>query len=134
LHNIGLGIAVYRENKGKYPPDLKTLLDEGYIDDAQTFVSPLDMDPPTLNGLKTSYVYIGTPVPQRPDPRIPFVYTRRGLNRRNVLYADHAVGTLHGRGFGRISAQEAYESVVEELGDRATDERKRELREFFGIR
>jgi hypothetical protein len=137
LHNIGLGIAMYREDHdGQFPPNLKTLLDDGYLDDEAVFRHPDDHNAPAVDGLKTSYVYIGTPLPRNLDPRTPIAYTRGGVlrqGRRNVLFDDNAVMETRGKNFQRMDVRQAYEDIVRKLGDRATDERKKELREFFGL-
>jgi hypothetical protein len=135
LHNLGIGLMMYREDKGDYPPNLKALLDENYIDAEELFVSPADQNPPVVDGLPTSYVYIGTPLPDNLPAQVPLVYTRRGVfgPERNVLFVDIAVMGIRGNRFGRIRAQEAYDKVVEKLGDKATDERKKELQKFFGL-
>jgi hypothetical protein len=137
LHNIGLGIATYRAaHQHEYPPNLKALLDDGHVYDQAVFLSPGDQNPPTVDGLKTSYVYIGTPLPRNLDSRTPIAYTRGGVlrkGRRNVLFHDNAVQQIRGKNFQRLDADRAYEQIVQKLGDRATDERKKELREFFGL-
>jgi len=41
LHNVGLGISMYRSaHNGAFPPDLQDLLREGYVDDSSIFEWP----------------------------------------------------------------------------------------------
>lgn len=137
LHNIGIALAIWQEDHdGAFPPNLKALVDDRYIEDVAVFVSPSDPDPPTVDGLRTSYVYIGTPLPGGMDPGTPLAYTREGIfpGRRNVLFRDIAVMTWGRHRLDcRMPAQDAYDDIVKKLGEQATDQRKKELREFFGL-
>jgi len=99
LHQIGLGIAMYKNDmRGQYPPNLKTLLDKGYIDDAEVFVSPGDESPPLVDGLRCGYVY--RKPERRANPNTIICYTRPGVfaDGSNVLFADLAVVWVAGPG------------------------------------
>jgi hypothetical protein len=135
LRAIGTAVLQYRRQHDRYPPNLKSLVDAGIIEDAEVLVSPMDDNPPTVNGLKTSYVYIGGPLPLDLPHETPICYTRSGVvpGERNVLFADMVVRAAHGDNFQRIQPRTAYQQLVTALGKEATDERKAELREFFGI-
>jgi type II secretory pathway pseudopilin PulG len=136
LHFIGMAIDAYRTAyDGQYPPTLAHLLEEGYLDSAEVLVSPADESPRTVNGVRTSYVYIGTPLPENVPNDLPIAYTRPGVfdSRQNVLYPDLSV-RKHGGTQAAIAAQirdEAGDPVAESLNGSLTEERKEELREFL---
>jgi len=143
LHDIGLGIAMYREgNNDDYPPDLEPLLDKGFLESPEVFVDPADKAPVQRGaaGFRYSYEYVGT-VPAAVPGNVIMAYSRRGIYPagRNVLCADVAVlwvseAELHNpNGNPRTSLRASYEAVVKAFGDKLTDERKAELKKFYEV-
>jgi len=98
LEKIAVAIDEYREeNTGRFPPDFKTLLDAGLIDDPSILLCPsqtrLGTDP-SFAGTDTSYNYArpvdaltGEPLPED----MPIVWDSRDRHQPqmvNVVYAD----------------------------------------------
>jgi len=141
LHNIGLAIAMYSaDHNEQFPPNLKALVDGKYIENADGFVSPNDNAPPMRDGIRTSYVFVGE-IPPRTDPATIICYTRRGIapEGRNVLCRDMAVifvrerNLANPRGPRRTSLRASYDAVVKAYGDNLTEERKKQLKEFYEV-
>lgn len=65
LKHIAVGLTMYaHENEGWYPPELGTLLEEGYLDDPFTFQCPkaasrIQMEVEDWSKLPSDYVYCG---------------------------------------------------------------------------
>jgi len=140
LRQIGTSIEKYRQdNNGQYPPTLKTLVDKKYAKDMGMFITPGDANPPVVNGLKCSYVYIGTPLPAKIPASTIICYTRPGVfaRQRNVLHADLAArSTWHG-GRGPMRNPRGgndFAVITKLLGDALTEARKKELAKFYGVR
>jgi type II secretory pathway pseudopilin PulG len=136
LHNIGLAVETYRqEYDGHYPPSLAHLTEADYLS-PEVLVSPADENPPAVDGVKTSYVYVGTPLPQNVPPDMPIAYTRAGVfpKRQAVLCADNSIRKAER---ARMAAtlqddpQEDRYPIIEQLNESLTEERKEELREFL---
>jgi hypothetical protein len=142
LHNIGLGLAMYRnDDDGKYPDSLAELVDRGYLADASPLIDPNDPDPQPLAGgkYKTSFEFVGALPPQVPPDTI-IAYSRKGVypQGRNVLYVDNAVmyvseWQLQQPGEPRTSLQASYDGVVAAYGNDLTPEIDARLRKFYEI-
>jgi tetratricopeptide (TPR) repeat protein len=79
LHNIGLGIQMYRNAHGEtYPPDLEVVFGEGYLADRELLHWP---------GLELRYVI---PTTDRPTDVVAYFWPATG-GGANVLYSDNAV-------------------------------------------
>ncbi|MCK4376317.1 MAG: hypothetical protein KAX19_13355, partial [Candidatus Brocadiae bacterium] len=141
LHNIGLGIAMYRADNDEYPQSLEDLYD-WYVDAEEIFVDPVDTAPVQRGdlGLRYSYEYVGR-IPSEVPASTIICYSRKGVHPggRNVLYVDMAVmwvseEDLHDPlGGARTSLRQSYDAVVAALGDQLPPERDAELREFYEI-
>jgi hypothetical protein len=136
LHHIGLGLMMYaQDHNGHFPPDLKLVMDGGYVDDANIFVSPADPNPPIRGGIPCSYEYIGAIDSTKLNPANVIAYTRSGVFRhgRNVLYRDCAVQWAPGVGLTnpRFDLLQSYEDALKALGPDATEEAKAQLKKFF---
>jgi len=140
---IGRGIRRYRDaHEGATPSDLETLLRSGYLGDPKVLVDPNDLAPaqPGVMTVKCSYEYVGALPPAVPEGVI-ICYARKGIypDHRIVLHADGVVewvgeSSLHGdKGIPRTSLHASYEAVVKAFGNGLTEERRAELREFYGI-
>ena len=143
LHNIGLGIAMYRaDHDDAYPPDLGALLTEGYLDGKESLLDPSDVKPVSVgkDGLPCSYEYIGT-IPRGAPPGTTIVYTRKGIypDGRNALYEDFAVmwvseADLHDpNGKPRMSLRVSYQALMDSCGADMTEEQKARLKVFFEV-
>ncbi len=144
LHNIALGLAMYEAAHGRFPPDLESILEESFVDDAAVFIDQNDTELVERRGegeeFRSSYVYVG-PYPKKIDPATIVVYTRPGIyeDGRNVLYVDGGVGWLTEQqlrdpdGSPRTSLAASYRAMVEALGEALTEERDAELREFYEV-
>jgi tetratricopeptide (TPR) repeat protein len=79
LHNIGLGIQMYRNAHGEtYPPDLEAVFEDGYLADRELLHWP---------GLGLRYVI---PTTDRPTDVVAYFWPPTG-GGANVLYSDSAV-------------------------------------------
>lgn len=87
LKGIGLAALTYAEdNDGKFPPDLKTLIEAGSINQ-KTLISPLDDDP----GEEGSYIYLGSGLTNEMDPGLIVAYEKTenaGGEGTTVLFLD----------------------------------------------
>jgi len=141
LHQIGILIEVYRqEHNAQYPPTLKALVDKKYTEDLTLFIAPGDENPPVVNGLKCSYVYIGTPLPKKIPSATIICYTRAGVFRRlhNILYADYTASSTWGGNGGPLrnprNRKGDFPIITKLLGPALTEARKKELAKFYGVR
>jgi hypothetical protein len=143
LHNIGLGIAMHRAaHDDAYPPDLRALLTEGYLDDREMLLDPSDAKPVPVggNGPPCSYEYIGQ-IPRGAPPDTIIAYTRKGIypDGRNVLYEDVAVmwvpeADLHDpQGDPRKSLRASYQALMDSCGPDMAEEQKARLKVFFEV-
>jgi len=103
LHRIGIGVALYSNNKGKYPTDLATLWDKGvgYLDDPIVFICPATEKP---------YQYVlGITTAAMPDTVIAYSESGGQMgNGRNVLF--------HG-GFAKyIPAEKDFQTALLKYG------------------
>jgi hypothetical protein len=139
LHNIGLAISQYRaDNNQEYPPNLKILLDKRYLTKPSVLVAPGDENPPVIDGMKCSYVYVGTPFPKKAPMGAIIAYTRPGVyaEGRNELYADFAVMFMRGRrdaGLQNRRLRNEFATIAKLLGPALTEARKKELAKFYGV-
>ncbi|MGD2175486.1 MAG: hypothetical protein PVJ27_08790, partial [Candidatus Brocadiaceae bacterium] len=86
LHNLGLAMAMYtREHDGRYPPNLEALFPEGYLDDRDVLVSPVD---------GRSRVVYRHPSPSAPAGEVVAYYPTHATDGANVLFADGSVRWL----------------------------------------
>jgi hypothetical protein len=140
LHMIGLGIARHSAaHDYTYPPDLRTLLAEGYVEDAATFLDPSDGHPPPGDP-PSSYVYVG-PITRFAPSNVIICYSRRGISRegRNVLHVDNSVrwvreADLHDPdGDPRTSLVASYAALVRAYREHLTPEEDARLRRFYEI-
>jgi hypothetical protein len=140
LHNIALGIAQYKEDKGAYPPNLKALFDAGYNTNLSEFIAPGDENPPLVDGMRCSYVYVGTPFPKNAPAGAIICYTRRGVYKdgRNVAFADGAVQFIKNGRFQSIDnprLKNEFTTIAKLLGRAAmTNARIQELAKFYGVK
>jgi len=139
LHNIALGIAHYKEEKGVYPPNLKALFDVGYNTALSEFIAPGDDNPPIVDGMKCSYVYVGTPFPKNAPAGAIICYTRPGVYKdgRNVAFADCGVQFVkNGRfqGIDNPRLKNEFATIAKLLGKAMTNARMHELAKFYGVK
>jgi prepilin-type processing-associated H-X9-DG protein len=138
LKQIGTGIAMYRnENNGQMPPSLAELR-ETVLQSSKVFVCPATDKTKKVNGLKTGYKYVG-PLPGEVPPMVIIAYDRKGNHSggRNCLFRDFHVEFVKNQelrsGEGYESLEQSYEKVMKACGEDLTDERKKELQEFYEI-
>jgi hypothetical protein len=140
LHNIGLAISQYRvDNNQEYPPNLKILLDKRYLNGPAVLVSAGDENPPIIDGMKCSYVYVGTPFPKKTPMGAIIAYTRPGVyaDGRNALHADSAVIFLRrrrGAALRNPRLRNEFAAIAKLLGPALTEARKKELEKFYGTK
>ena len=78
LHNIGIGISMYRQDhKGDYPPDLQAVAKD-YIPDSSTFTSP--------SGPDVRLIYTPPGKDAKPTDVVAYFW-RPGEGSANVLFA-----------------------------------------------
>ncbi len=94
VHAIGLAIEMYRsKHGGVYPPNLRVLLDQGFLDDQGILQSPFDPD------AKLVYEQPGS----HPEPASVIAYLWHPKDREaTVLYADDAVGRVYADSDGNL--------------------------------
>jgi prepilin-type processing-associated H-X9-DG protein len=90
LKQIGLGIAMYKEDHGgRLPANLAELVNGKYISAKQVFKCPRDAKPEEIAGLATSYHYVGAlPPDAKPDAVVAYDASPGNHGGRNVLFAD----------------------------------------------
>ena len=143
LHNIGLGLQMYRNaNEDRYPPNLFVLLDKGYLEDEDVLVDPADWEPvlDDETGTLYSYQYVG-PVPSEVPENFIVCYSRKGVyeDGRNVLYADGAAdwveeADLHAAGGARgMSLEECYRWAAGHWDGELSEKDDARLKKFFEV-
>lgn len=147
LHCLGTAIQFYPHRYGAYPDGLDVLYAQGTMGDncKSLLLDPLDARPLPLgeSGMLCSYQYVGGVPGSIPEETI-IAYSRKGIHtgERVVLYADRARTVewvseteLHsGAQAGRHSLRASYEAVAGALGDKLTEQRDAQLREFYEVR
>ncbi|MFW6188901.1 MAG: hypothetical protein ACOC7T_00575 [Planctomycetota bacterium] len=143
LHNIGLGLAMYRQgHQGRFPSELEDLIEAGFLDTAEVFIDPTDQNPRVRGGrgLRYSYRYPGA-LPADVPPNMIVCYSRKGIypEGRNVLYVDQRVEfvdeselTSPGGAQG-MSLPECYRWLIEHHGEVLSDEQKARFKEFYEV-
>ncbi len=141
LRQIGTFIEIYRQDHdNQYPPNLKALVDKKYVTALTLFIAPGDKNPPVVNGLKCSYVYIGTPLPVQTPAATIICYTRAGgfRGQRFVLHADYGVSRTWNGHRGALhnprNRKGDFPIITKLLGPALTEARKKELAKFYGVR
>jgi type II secretory pathway pseudopilin PulG/tetratricopeptide (TPR) repeat protein len=90
LHNIGLGLQMYRSvHGGKYPSDLEEVLKEGYLDDREVLRWP---------GLQLRYAI---PKTDREGDATAYFWSPRG-GGANVLFQDNSVAWVQAQPDGQL--------------------------------
>jgi len=138
LSQIAKAIAAYTvDNKGEYPPNLKALFGK-YLQNPAVLVSRGDKNPPLVNGMECSYLYVGTPFPKNAPDDVIICHTRPGVfnDGHNVAFVDgavmwaaHVVPRM--MGLGNPRRNDEFEAVVKLLGPALTKARKGELAIFY---
>ncbi|MCD6416977.1 MAG: tetratricopeptide repeat protein [Planctomycetes bacterium] len=83
LHNIGLGIAMYRDaHDGDFPPDMQALLEEGYIEDEGVLKSTWGED---------ARLFYNAAAPDADPGEAVAFFLHPDQQGANVLFADGAV-------------------------------------------
>lgn len=135
VKTIAVAIQAFRAaHGGAWPTDLKALVDGGHIE-ADVLLLDCEVPPLDVDGLKTSYLYIGAPLPAEMPERAPILFAQKGTvtGGRTVLYADMTTEWRIGARLVGIDMQHFFDTIVQRLGDKATEERQMQLRRFFGI-
>ena len=136
LKMIGSALAMRRKDYDDRLPGNLMQLVPTYLSSTEVFVCPTDSDPFTIgDGTYCSYHYVGAlpEVGGRPAPEIAVAY-EDGDNHdagRNVLFLDwHAETIPHDR-FPRVM-QRSLQGLKQGAWDELGEERKKELRQFYG--
>jgi hypothetical protein len=141
LHNIGLGIGMYRaDHERTFPPDMEALLD--YLTDPKVFVDPSDKAPQVrgAKGHPYSYEYPGA-LPDDMPPTFIVACSRKGVypDGRILLYVDGSVQflseeQLHQDDGGRgNSLKQQYDWLMEHHGADFTDAQKAAFAKFYEV-
>jgi prepilin-type processing-associated H-X9-DG protein len=131
LRQIGLGLTVYKTERGRWPERLAALSPD-YLQGAAVFRCPTDPHPErTEGGVPMSYRYVGRLRPQL-EPEVILVFDKRGNHPdgRNVLFADTHVEFLSEPEFAR-RMQRSLELLKEAGWDEYGPERQEKIEEFY---
>ncbi len=134
LHNIGLGMAMYKiDHSGTMPETLDELYPV-YLETVQTFVCPGDKRPMNIGGgISSSYHFVGA-VPgaiRRPDTIIAYDKAGNHPGKRNCLFVDAHVEML-----SEMAFQERCRENLELLKDATgwgelSEERRAQIEAFY---
>jgi len=143
LKRIGAAIAAYRaEHDGALPPTLESLVEGAYIASPEAFRDPCDREPVQRGqrGYSYSFDYVG-PLPDGVWERVIICYSRAGLyeDEQVVLRLDGSLSwimDMDAEAGGPQSPwlEKSYEAVARRLGDDVTEERRRQIKAFYGVR
>jgi prepilin-type processing-associated H-X9-DG protein len=139
LTQLGATLRQYWVENGGWPEDLAALVAEDMVP-AEALVARFDKAPLTVGDSRTSFQYVGTPLPADLPADAVLAYTRQGLlpGGRMVLFADGSVewapeGSLTEVREGSPERSAVCENVMRALGPNLTPEREAELREFYQV-
>ena len=142
LHQIGIARFLWlNDHDEKSPPDLKSLVDGGYLQDTKALVCPADDASPSRNGLACSYEYVPLPGRRVHHPGIIIAYTGKSVfeDGRNALHVDGHVRWLTEEqladpdGEVATSLRKSYEAALEAYGEPPAAEELARLEKFYEI-
>ena len=134
LHNIGLGMAMYKIDHGGAMPETLDELYPVYLETVQTFLCPGDKRPMTIGGgISSSYHFVGA-VPgaiRRADTIVAYDKAGNHPGRRNCLFADGHVERVDDWELGEMLLMNLEELSDMEGWEKLSEERREELEAFY---